>query len=69
MIKQMLQRQIKRYCNDEIRFKNKADRHYAAWKEKGDKYDYIMSQKYYAQAQRAKEIYTEYERQLANNDI
>ena len=67
MTKQMLQRQITRYRNDEIRFKNKADRHYAAWKENGDKYDYIMSQKYYAQAQRAKEIYTEYERQLAKS--
>lgn len=66
MNEKMLKRQITRYRNDEIRFRQKADRHYAAWKANGDKYDYIMSQNYYAQAKRAKELYTEYERRLAN---
>lgn len=28
--------------------------------------DYIMSQRYYAEAARAKELYTEYERRLAS---
>ena len=65
MTKQMLKRQITRYRNDEIRFKKKADRYYAAWKETGNKNDYSMSQNYYSQAKRAKAIYTEYERQLA----
>lgn len=33
----MLRRQITRYSNDEVRFKAKADRCYAAWKEYGEK--------------------------------
>ncbi len=64
MTEAMLRRQIKRYGNDAVRFKLKADRCYAAWKEYGDKYDYINSQRYYQAAERAEEIKHNYEKQL-----
>lgn len=64
MTEAMLNRQIKRYGNDAIRYKQKADRYYAAWKEYGDKNDYLNSQQYYEVARRAEEIRKEYEAQL-----
>ena len=60
----MLRRQITRYGNDEVRFKAKADRCYAAWKEYGEKNDYLNSQRYYAEAERARKIRQEYEKML-----
>lgn len=64
MTEQMLRRQIKRYGNDAVRFKIKADRCYAAWKAYGDKNDYLNSQRYYESAERARHIREEYESQL-----
>lgn len=64
MNESMLKRQIKRYGNDAVRFKQKADRSYAAWKEYGDKNDYLNSQRYYEAARRAEEIKNNYEAQL-----
>lgn len=64
MTEAMLKRQIKRYGNDAVRFKQKADRGYAAWKEYGDKNDYLNSQRYYEAARRAEEIKNNYEAQL-----
>lgn len=64
MNESMLKRQIKRYGNDAVRFKQKADRSYAAWKEYGDKNDYLDSQRYYEAARRAEEIKNNYEAQL-----
>ena len=64
MTEAMLNRQIKRYRNDSVRFKQKADRYYAAWKEHGDKNDYLNSQRYYEAAERAEKICKEYEVQL-----
>ena len=64
MTEQMIKRQIKRYGNDENRFKAKADRNYAEWKAYGDKNDYLNSQKNYAEAERAKNIREEYEKML-----
>ena len=68
MDEKMLKRQIKRYSNDEIRFKAKADRYYAAWKAYGEKNDYLNSQKYYAEAERARKIRQEYEKMLNNQN-
>ena len=64
MTEKMLQRQIKRYGNDAERFRKKAARCYAAWKEYGDKYDYLNSQQYYHEAERAEEICSNYKIQL-----
>ena len=64
MNESMLKRQIKRYGNDAVRFKQKADRSYAAWKEYGDKNDYLNSQRYYEAARRAEEIKNNYEAHL-----
>lgn len=64
MTEQMIRRQITRYGNDEIRFKAKADRSYAAWKAYGDKNDYLNSQRYYAEAERAKNLRKKYEDML-----
>lgn len=64
MTEQMLKRQIKRYSNDAIRFKLKADRHYAAWKTYGDQKDFIYSQNFYRAAERADKIRQNYEEQL-----
>lgn len=66
MIETMLRRQIKRYRNDAIRYKQKAERCYAAWKAYGDKNDYLNSQSYYKAAERAESIRKEYETQLRN---
>lgn len=66
MTEAMLRRQIKRYGNDAIRYKQKADRCYAAWKAHGDKNDYLNSQSYYKAAERADSIRKEYEAQLRN---
>jgi len=64
MDEKMLRRQIKRYGNDAIRFKVKADRAYAAYKTYGDNNDYLNSQRYYEAEKRAKDICKEYEAQL-----
>lgn len=64
MTETILNRQIKRYGNDAIRFGQKADRCYAAWKAYGDKNDYLKSQRYYEAARRAEQIQKEYETQL-----
>ena len=64
MDEKMLRRQIKRYGNDEVRFKAKADRCYAEWKAYGEKNDYLNSQRYYAEAERARKIRQEYEKML-----
>ncbi|WP_295093313.1 hypothetical protein [Ruminococcus sp.] len=64
MTEAMLRRQIRRYGNDAIRFKNKADRCYAAWKTYGNKFDYLNSQSFYKASERADQIRKEYESQL-----
>ena len=66
MTEAMLNRQIKRYGNDAIRLKHKGDMSYAAWKEHGDKSDYLNSQRYYESARRADKIRKEYEAHLRN---
>lgn len=66
MTEAMLHRHIKRYGNDAIRYKHKADRCYAAWKEYGNKNDYLNSQSYYKAAERSDSIRKEYEAQLRN---
>lgn len=68
MEKKMLQRQIKRYGNDTARFKQKADRCYAAYKAYGDNNDYLNSQRYYAMSKRAEDICNEYKAQLRRPD-
>ena len=68
MTKKMLLRQIKRYGNDAERFRKKADRCYAAWKEYGDKFDYLNSQRYYREAERAEQICANYKMQLAQHE-
>ena len=64
MTEEMLNRQIRRYRNDAICFKQKADSSYAAWKTYGDKNDYLNSQRYYEACRRAEEITKNYEIQL-----
>ena len=64
MTEQLLKRQIKRYGNDAVRFNLKANRCYAAYKEYGDKNDFLNSQKYYEMSRRAESICNEYKAQL-----
>ena len=63
MTLKMLDRQIKRYGNDAVRFKKKADRCYAAWKEYGDRIDYLNSQQFYEASKRADSICKVYQSQ------
>ena len=64
MTETMLKRQIRRYGNDAVRFKQKADSSYAAWKTNGNKNDYLNSQRYYEASKRAEEVKKNYEIQL-----